>query len=725
MYQVSCHQVERPLLDQALNDIEGRTFTRWHRMRWGPDYDPVAFAETCDELLDHVAACAQFDPALSEPAVRAALRTAAECAAAVLDRRLWPNGDFEVDFPVLTARYGATKLTSPETSYCMDKPQTPPVAEWVRSFALSLISSAFEVPWRRNLVLKFDVVPEIHVSPTQSVAALAEMDALADYLVDGDKPPLVAKPDRQARVRAALRLDAARPLSPDQHLLRVLLDDDQPAFERALADRLDRYREDIGDDPAPRTLLPLTAIALANLAVLAHGWRLDVRSGYLPEGLLPEPPAGRQPATEPVLDTPRRGLPDTDDRLRDLYEHLTGAQQRALRMMPLNPGPQISTSALAALTGMSAAEALATAEALAQMSLVEVGEPYGWWSLRDPVRTFVQALGPVETGEHDDDAVARLLGHYRTGAVDAGHQLHPTTRPRKRMFTGRGDALIWLDIELPNLIAAARTALDTGHPDVTRHIAFALGEYLNLRHRITDTHVLSTLALQAARQTGDQPAQADALNWLGTALRHLQRFEEAVTAHTDAAALYRQNDDRSGEAQALNNLGTALLVQQRYEEAIDAYTDAAAHYREIGDRRREALALNNLGSALRDVRRFEEAITMLTEAAQIFREAGDRRREALAVNNLGTAFKTTGRLDEAIIAHTDAIEMFRQAGDRHGEAMAWHGLGLARHSAGGPDEAAAAIEKAAVAYQEAGDQHWHQRALTLVHQIRAQEREGR
>ncbi|MGI5200587.1 Imm49 family immunity protein [Spirillospora sp. CA-108201] len=724
MYQVPCHQVERHLIDLALTDIEKRTFTRWHRMDAGYEYDPELFAETCDELLDHVAACARFDPALSGPAVRAALQTAAECAAAVLDRRLWPNGDFEVDFPVLTARYGATKLTSPETSYSLDKPRTPPVAEWVRSFALCLISSAFGVPWRRNLVLKLDVAPEIHVSPAESAAALAEMDALADYLVDGDGPPLVVRPDRPARVRAARRLDAAGPLTPDQHLLRVLLDDDRPAFERALADRLARYREDIGDDPAPRTLLPLAAIALANLAVLAHGWPLDVRSGYLPEGLLPEPPADGPPATEPVVVPTRHGLPDTDDGLRDLYERLTGVQRRALRMMLLNPGPQISTPALSALTGLPAAEALVTAEALAQMSLVEVGEPYGWWRPRDPARAFAAALGRAEAGEHDD-ALARLFEHYRLGAVDAGHQLHPTTRDRRRMFTGRGDALIWLDIETPNLIAAARAAADAGRPLVTRHIAFALGEYLDLRRRVADALQLSTIALQAARQTGDRPGQADALTGIGSALSRLQRSEEAVTAHTDAAALYRQNNDRSGEAMALNNLGSALLGRQRHDEAFDAYTDAAAIYREVGDKRREGLALNNLGSALRDVQRFEEAITMLTEAARILGESGDRRREGLAVNNLGSALKGTGRLDEAITAHTDAAELFRRTGDRHGEATAWHGLGLARHAAGRPDEAAAAIEKAAVAYQEAGDQHWHRRALAVLDQIRAHQHDGR
>lgn len=628
----------------------------------------------------------------------------------------------------------------------MDEPQRPAVAEWVRSFALCLISSAFEVPWRRSPVLKFDIAPELHVPSTESAAALAEMDALADYLVDGDEPPLVVRPDRQARVRAALRLDAAGPLTPDQRLLRVLLDDDRAAFEQALADRLGRYRDGIGDDPEPRTLLPLAAIAVANLAVLAHGWRLDIRSGYLPEGLLPEPPAdGPPPGTRPEVDPSRYRLPDLDDRLRDrgvlepaegfelparslgvfglVYEHLTGVQQRVLRMMPLNPGPQVSTAALAALTGLPAPEALAAVEALARARMVEVGEPYGWWRLHEHVRTFAAALEPVEA-DGRGGALARLLEHYRAGAADADRQLRPVSRDRKRMFTGRGDALVWLDIESPNLIAAARTAADTGHPRVTRGIALALGGYLNLRHRTADTLTLSTLALRAARQTGDRPAQADALNTLGIALRDLRRFDEAVTAHTDAAAVHRRIGDRPGEGRALNNLGSALLGMRRFDEAIMAHTDAAAIHRQAGDRQREGLALNNLGLVLRELQRFEEAITTLTEAAEIFRRSGDRHREGLAVNNLAGALQKVQRLDEAIAGHTGATEIFRQAGDRHGEATAWHGLGLALNAAGRPEEAAAAVEKATVAYRETGDHHWYQRTLLLLDQIRARRPDG-
>ncbi|MFJ9596838.1 Imm49 family immunity protein [Streptomyces virginiae] len=65
-----------------------------------------------------------------------------------------------------------------------------------------------------------------------------------------------------------------------------MLRDDQSAFERALRDRLEEHRATVGEDPEPRTLLPLGAIALAALAVQVHGWNLRTTSGYLPAALL-------------------------------------------------------------------------------------------------------------------------------------------------------------------------------------------------------------------------------------------------------------------------------------------------------------------------------------------------------------------------------------------------------------------------------------------------------
>ncbi|NUR68242.1 MAG: hypothetical protein HOQ47_21025, partial [Streptomyces sp.] len=122
------------------------------------------------------------------------------------------------------------------------------------------------------------------------------MDALCLYLTEAaghlprDWPAVtLRKPEAGERAEAARRLDEnGAALSADQRLLRVLLDDDQDSFEEALAARLVAYRESAGADadPAPRSLLPLGALALACLAVQVHQWELGVRSGYLPRGLL-------------------------------------------------------------------------------------------------------------------------------------------------------------------------------------------------------------------------------------------------------------------------------------------------------------------------------------------------------------------------------------------------------------------------------------------------------
>jgi hypothetical protein len=127
------------------------------------------------------------------------------------------------------------------------------------------------------------------------------MDALCGYLTQArghlprDWPTVtLRKPDTDERAEAARKLDAARALTPDQRLLRVLLDDDQHAFEQALVARLIEHRECVGSDPAPRTLLPLSALALAALAVQVHGWDLGVRSGCLPQGMLGSPEALRR-----------------------------------------------------------------------------------------------------------------------------------------------------------------------------------------------------------------------------------------------------------------------------------------------------------------------------------------------------------------------------------------------------------------------------------------------
>ncbi|WUW26067.1 immunity 49 family protein [Streptomyces sp. NBC_01463] len=304
MREVMCHEVGTQRREDALADIAGRTHGRWHWMRYD-DASPGRLRETCDELLDHVAARTAEDSAPDEVA-RAALRTAAECSLGVLSVGCFPNGDQEIAFPLID------EVLSSEDIAFGDLVEAAPTARtWCDAFELCLVSGLVG-EWERviGLLLREDYAPAVRDGVPYSTfdslsepADLAAMDALCGYLTasSGHLPrdwPTVTlcKPDVEERAGAARKLDAVGPLTPDQRLLRVLLDDDRHAFDEALAARLVEHRKSVGPDPAARTLLPLGTLALAALAVQVHGWDLGIRSGYLPHGLLGSPDALRRAA---------------------------------------------------------------------------------------------------------------------------------------------------------------------------------------------------------------------------------------------------------------------------------------------------------------------------------------------------------------------------------------------------------------------------------------------
>ncbi|MEU9420927.1 immunity 49 family protein [Streptomyces sp. NPDC048272] len=310
MQVVTPHEVSREAMTGALDDIRRRTRRRWHSMRHD-DPSPAALRGMRDELLDHVAARGVEDPVLDESS-RSALRTAAECALGELSVGCFPNGDQEITFPLIGER-----LTSEDISFEECVEEAPTARTWLDTFAVC-VAGGLVWDWQRviGLLLRdfaraiHDGVPYSRHDAVSDPGDLAAMDALRGYLTrsPGHLPrdwPTVAlcKPDAEERGAAARALDAIGSLTPDQRLLRVLLDDDREAFEQALVVRLVKYRESAGVDAEPRTLLPLDALALAVLAVQVHAWEPAVRSGYLPPDVL-----GRADALRRAADGDRNDL---------------------------------------------------------------------------------------------------------------------------------------------------------------------------------------------------------------------------------------------------------------------------------------------------------------------------------------------------------------------------------------------------------------------------------
>ena len=395
---------------------------------------------------------------------------------------------------------------------------------------------------------------------------------------------------------------------------------------------------------------------------------------------------------------------------------------RVFRLLPVNPGPDISTAAAAALADLPVSEMRTVLGGLARAHLAEIAPgTAGRWRMHDLLRLYAQQLSDIYAdADGREQARDRLLGYYlhMTEAADDHLRALPGVAVPEE-FTGRDTALDWLDAERASLVAAVTMAAATSRDQAALRLPLRLPGYFAWRRRFDDWIATTIISLEAARRLGDRHREGRALNNLGGALQEVRRFEEAITAHQDAAAIYRETGDRHREGMVLNNLGGALAEVRRFEEAITAHQDAAAIYRETGDRHREGMALTNLGLALAEVRRFEEAITTCQDAAAIYRETGDRHGEGMALGNLGLALQEVRRFEEAITTCQDAAALFRETGDRHREGTALNDLGLALQEVRRFEEAITAHQDAAAICRETGDGHLEGNVLANLERARA------
>jgi tetratricopeptide (TPR) repeat protein len=398
------------------------------------------------------------------------------------------------------------------------------------------------------------------------------------------------------------------------------------------------------------------------------------------------------------------------------YRKLDDESARVFRLLPVNPGPDVSVATAAALAGLPTGQVRRVLGGLARAHLVEPAPgTAGRWRMHDLVRLYARQLGEEHAdADGREQAVDRLLGYYDNTTVAVLTRLSalPRLAAPEEALTGWDDALAWLDAERASLVAAVGMAAAAGRDLAVMRLSFMLSSYLSLRRRFDDLIASARISLDAARRLGDRPVEAWALRALGKALKEVRQFQEAITALSAAAVVSHEIGDRHDEAAALTDLGAALREARRFEQAITAHRNAAAIFRETGARHGQGVVLCNLGATLAEVGRFDEAITACTDAMDIFRETGDTHGETLALGNLGAALQHAGRFDQAITAHQGELAIFRETGDRHHEATALTNLGAALHQAGRREEAISSYRDAAAIFGETGDRHHQVMALT-------------
>lgn len=447
------------------------------------------------------------------------------------------------------------------------------------------------------------------------------------------------------------------------------------------------------------------------------------------------------------------------------YRRLDPAPARLFRLLPINPGPDISASAAAVLAELPFDSLRSEFTRLVQAHLVEaVPREHGRWRMHDLVRLYAQQLSEQHArADRREEAIKRLLNHYTDTTGVAVRYLH--SKPSVMAsgpFKDREAAVTWLDSERRCLVAAITMAAARTYNRIAFDLSTALWPYLDWRRRFDDMLSTATASLDAARLIGDNSNMGKALNTLGIGLWRTRRLDEAIAACQNAVAIFAESGQRHWEGRAQTNLGIALREANKLDEAIGAHRKAVAIFRQVGDRRYEAVALTNLGSALRNAGRSADAVAVCRSAAVIFHDIGDLTDEGSVLGSLGRALISTHDFEGAVAAHRRAISnfevlddvfsvarakidlgvalqhaklvddairtlreavlVFRGAGDRHFEGIACSKLCIVLQDAGKYDLAAKACKDAADAFQETGEPR--EQAIALTNQATALERAG-
>ncbi|GAA2267203.1 SARP family transcriptional regulator [Streptomyces ruber] len=386
------------------------------------------------------------------------------------------------------------------------------------------------------------------------------------------------------------------------------------------------------------------------------------------------------------------------------YRALDRDAARVFRLLGLTPGPDVSLSAVAALTAVPLPRVRVLLRRLQAVHLVQEHTP-GRYRMHDLVRLHAAEEARQEPADDNDEALLRFIDFHLHTAHSAAGRLDPhrdrislpVPRPgvTPQELTDHGAALAWFTAEHPVLLGAMELAVSAGCDVQVWQLAWALETFFDYCGHWHDWLAGQRTALDAARRLGDRSWQAGAHRSLGAVHTQMGLLDDGRTHFQHALDLYSALGDRVRQAHTYRGLGWACDRQGHRREALDHNNRALALYRQTGHRTGQAKALNNIGWLHIMLGNHRQALDHCARAVELNQEIGDRHAEAGAWDSLGYAHHHLAEYTDAIDCYERALALDRASGDQHGETEILEHLGNAHLAAGDTDAARRAWTQAA------------------------------
>ncbi|WP_405017133.1 immunity 49 family protein [Kitasatospora sp. NBC_00070] len=300
--RIERHRVGEAAVSSAVENFAERVGGEVHRMQH--DESPAwGWELVADSFLDYLGARSVDSPELAGKDARIACESAAAAAVGALALGVGRAGQ-----PHVFIEYTGTGVPYGEDRKA-EEPGEVTAHAWLAPFFLAFVARLSD----EHDELFVAAAPPLRGREQRADVVLVH--ALLAYVYGGGEPSDELSSDDRVAVIDGLVEELGEGTDRPGHraalcTLRAVAAGDRAGFRQALARQLEchrqRYAGPAGDDPAPRTLLPFDAIALAAMAERWNRWPVEVESDYLPAALVG---GFRQPAPR-VLGFGRRKRAD-------------------------------------------------------------------------------------------------------------------------------------------------------------------------------------------------------------------------------------------------------------------------------------------------------------------------------------------------------------------------------------------------------------------------------
>ncbi|MGH3921547.1 MAG: BTAD domain-containing putative transcriptional regulator, partial [Pseudonocardiaceae bacterium] len=412
------------------------------------------------------------------------------------------------------------------------------------------------------------------------------------------------------------------------------------------------------------------------------------------------------------------------------YQGCSEAERRTFRLLGLLDVPDFGAWVPGALLGVSSAEAEQLVEHLADAQLLETtgddATGQSRYRFHDLLRVFArERLREEESASTQrtalEQALRAYLAHagYAANLLDPGHRptidrrtVEPWTVPEPDTIASVvGDPVWWFAAERLNAVSLISQAYEAELWELTWLLASTVTPFFDVGSSWSAWQETHELALDAARKTGNQLAEAAILRKLAKLAHFRGEFDAAIRGFNQCLSLFRAIGHRLGEARSLRNLGVLHEEQGRFDDAIACLELSRSMFHDLGSPVGEASSLRCLGDAYRGKGHLSKATVCFDECLPMFCQLGHRLGEASALMGLGITYGQRGRFEDAIACFDAGLPMLQQLGHRRLEAHGLRRLGDLYEQQGHYYEAIACFDKSLPILRELRDGLWEARAL--------------